>query len=259
MIEFAIIALVGLCGLCRLRGSDRRLRMALRRLDFGHRRAGDARLPDRRHLSGAGVPRLRETIFPARLRLVGGVPGGDRCHLLRQDRRPIFAHLARHLLRRRPRRADRLSSRAVPDGAPLDPGRPARPPHHRGRRRRARRCADQVAGGATRQRRPRRRRVRRPRRRAGAGDHRRPPEARHGRRPGRVRAPHPHRSGDLLAADLGRRPHPADAQEAVGAAGRHPAVRRIPTSCASGRAPTRISATSRCSTSSTSRSPTGTW
>ena len=42
------------------------------------------------------------------------------------------------------------------------------------------------------------------------------------RRPGRVRPPHPRRSGDLLAADLGGRPHPADAEEAVGAAGRHP-------------------------------------
>ncbi len=36
---------------------------------------------------------------------------------------------------------------------------------------------------------------------------------------------HTRRSGDLLAADLGREPHPADAQEAVGAAGRYPAVR----------------------------------
>ena len=36
-------------------------------------------------------------------------------------------------------------------------------------------------------------------------------------------------------------------------------VARIPTSCVSGRAPIPISATSRCSTSSTSRSPTGTW
>ena len=52
--------------------------------------------------------------------------------------------------------------------------------------------------------------------------------------------------------------HPADAQEALGAAGRHPPRRRIPTSCASARAPIPISATSRCSTCSTSRSPTGT-
>ena len=67
-----------------------------------------------------------------------------------------------------------------------------------------------------------RRRVRRPRRRSRADRLRRPPEARHGRRPRRVRAPHPRRSRDLLAADLGREPHPADAEEALGAAGRYP-------------------------------------
>ena len=37
----------------------------------------------------------------------------------------------------------------------------------------------------------------------------------------RILAPHPRRSCRLLAADLGRKPHPADAQKALGAADRH--------------------------------------
>ena len=38
----------------------------------------DAGAADRRRLSGAGVPRLREAIFPARLGLVGGLPDRHR-------------------------------------------------------------------------------------------------------------------------------------------------------------------------------------
>ena len=50
------------------------------------------------------------------------------------------------------------------------------------------------------------------------------PQARHRRRFRRIRTPHPHRSRDLLAADQRGKSHPRDAQEAVGAAGRHPPV-----------------------------------
>ena len=70
-----------------------------------------------------------------------------------------------------------------------------------------------------------RRRIRRPRRRPRATRAVRLSETRQRRRSGRIRPPHPRRSRDLLAADLGRKPHPADAQEALGAAGRHPARR----------------------------------
>ena len=84
---------------------------------------------------------------------------------------------------------------------------------------------DQRDRRPARQRRAHRRRVRRSRRRSLAHDRRRPPEARHRRRSGRIRPSYPHRSRDLLAADLGRGPHPPDAEEAVGAAGRHPARR----------------------------------
>ena len=112
MIEFALIALVGLvvylAYVVPIDGFEWHYVVAI----FGHRRAGDARLPGRRHLSGAGIPRLREAVFPPRLRLVGRVPDRDRRLLLRQDRRSVLARLAGQLLRRRPRRADRLSARA---------------------------------------------------------------------------------------------------------------------------------------------------
>ena len=150
--------------------------------------------------------------------------------------------------------------RAVPAGAALDPRRPARPPHRHRRRRRRRRSAD-------------RRRSRDQRdsdvRIVGLfddrGDDRSPhdcagvPQARHRRRSGRVRAPHARRSGDLLAADLGRGPHPADAQEAVGAAGRHPPLGAHQQAALPPALLFLSSATCRCSTCSTGRSPTGTW
>ena len=54
------------------------------------------------------------------------------------------------------------------------------------------------------------------------GHLRRQPEARQGRRHRRIRAPHPHRPRAVRAADLGRDAHSRNAEEAVGAAGRHP-------------------------------------
>ena len=145
--------------------------------------------------------------------------------VLRQGRRSVLARLARQLLRRRAGGAARLSAARCSCWCGA------------GRARAGSTAAPSIVGGgdrgealiealraAARLRRPHGRRVRRPRRRPLAGDDRRPPQARHRRRAGRVRAPHPRRPGDLLAADLGRGPHPADAQEALGAAGRHPAV-----------------------------------
>ena len=212
----------GLRGLCR---SGRRLRMALRRRDLRHRHAGDAGLPGGRHLPGAGLPRLRKAVFPARVRVVGRFPARDQRDVLRQGRSGVLARVARHVLRRRSDRAGRFPARAVSPGAPMDARGPARPPHRGGRRRRTRQCADQIARVAERFRRPHRRHVRRSGRRSlprlGCG----PSEAGHRGRSCRVRTPHPRRSGDLLAADLGRGPHSADAQEAVGASGRHPACR----------------------------------
>ncbi len=68
--------------------------------------------------------------------------------------------------------------------------------------------ADRRPAGAGRQRRAHRRPVRRSQRRALAADLRRPLQARHRRRSRRIRAAHAHRSRDLLAADLRRKPHP---------------------------------------------------
>src|SRR6202451_505532 len=111
---------------------------------------------------------------------------------------------------------------ALPPGRALDAAGPARPPHRRGRRRPERPDAAQVACRAARFRRPRHRRVRRSRRRPQPRRLRRRSQSRHGRRYRRVRAKNPRRSRDLFAADRRRRPHPAHAQEAVGAAARHP-------------------------------------
>ena len=72
---------------------------------------------------------------------------------------------------------------------------------------------------------PRARRVRRPQRRSRAGDLRRQPKARQGRRHRRIRPPHPRRPRAVRAADLGGDAHSRNAEEAVGAAGRHPPVR----------------------------------
>ena len=260
MIEFALIVLVGLAiyvaYVVPIDGFEWHYVARHPR----HRRARDAGVPGRRHLPGAGVPRLREAVFPARLGLVGGVPASSSAS--RSSPRPatssrasgsapstsvgllvlIAFRRALFLLVRRWTREGRLDRRTVIVGA-----------DERGE------ALIDVARRAARLRRPHHRRVRRPQRRPLADRRRRPAEARHRRRPRRVRPPHPHRSRDLLAADHGREPHPADAQEAVGAAGRHPARRAHRTSCGSARAPIPTSATCRCSTSSTSRSPTGTW
>ncbi len=215
--------LVGLADLPRLRGSARRLRVVLPRSP------------------SSPSPRLRLLAFQAAdIYQVQAFRGYEKQYfrlasawsvvflivigivVLRQGRRPVLARLARQLLCRRAARADRLPPRAVPPGAALDPqGRLDRRAVVVGGGEK-RRGADQGAPAQTRFRRPRRRRVRRPRRRALAHSGLRAPQARHRRRPRRVRPPHPHRSRDLLAADLGGGAHPADAQEAVGAAGRHP-------------------------------------
>ncbi len=154
------------CGVRSLCRSGRRLRMALRRRDLRHRHAGAAGVPGGRRLPGAGLPRLREAVLPAGLRVVGRFPAGDRRDVLRQGRSGIFPRVARHVLRRRSDRAGRFPARAVSAGAPMDARGPARPAHRGGRRRRTRQCADQIARVAERFRHPHRRRVRRSRRRA---------------------------------------------------------------------------------------------
>ena len=69
--------------------------------------------PGGRHLSDPGVPRPREAIYAARLRLVGGVSDRYQRLVLRQSRRPILPRLARLVLCARPVRADRLPPWAV--------------------------------------------------------------------------------------------------------------------------------------------------
>ena len=121
------------CGLRRVCRAELRLRLVLLRRHFRHCALGDAGLPGRRHLSGAGLPRAREAVHAARLRLVGGVSDRHQCFVLRQGRRPILARVARRVLCARPVRADRFPARAVPSGPALDQGGPARPPHGGGR------------------------------------------------------------------------------------------------------------------------------
>ena len=160
----------------RLRGAARRFRVALCRRHCRHRRACDARVPGRRHLPGAGVSRLREAVFPARLGVVGGVSRRHRRDVLRQGRRPVLARLARQasmsrassrciafrrvlfLLVRRWTQQGRLDRRTVVVGADesgealieaLDGAARLRRAHHRRvrRPRRRPRAAADAAGG----------------------------------------------------------------------------------------------------------------
>ena len=109
MVEFALVVLVGIALYASICRRCHRADLALSRRRLRHRCAVDARLPDRRHLPGAGVPRPREAVHAARVGLVGGLPDRHRRLVLRQGRRDVFARLARHLLRRRTCRADRLA------------------------------------------------------------------------------------------------------------------------------------------------------
>ena len=102
--------------------------------------------------------------------------------------------------------------------------RPARPPHHHRRLRPERREADRGAQGPGRFGHRHSRRVRRPQRQPRARYLRRQPETRQGRRHRRIRPPHPHRPRAVRAADLGGDADSRNAEEAVGAAGRHPPV-----------------------------------
>ena len=225
MAEFALIVLVGIAVFALYLSARRRSDLALRRRDLRHRPAVDVRLPDRRYLPGAGLPRSREAIHAAGLGLVGRVPDRDRRFVLRQSRRDVLARLARQLLRQRPGGADDVAAAIVSAGAQMDARRPPHPPHRDRRRRRARRTRHRRTAAAKGFRRQDHRPVRRPRRRSQQHGLRRRAQTRRGRRPGRVRPPHARRSGDLFAADFSRRPHSADAEEIVGAAGRHPARR----------------------------------
>ncbi len=225
MAEFALVMLVGLAIYAIYLGPESEAVRALFRRHLRHRRVVDAGVPDRRHLPGAGLPRLREAVHAAGLGVVGGLPRRHRRLVLLQDRRDVLARLARLVLCLRPVRAHRLAQGSVLRRAQMDARRPPHPPHGDRRRRRARRQGDRRTAQAEGFRRRDHRLLRRPQRRPRRRRMRRPAQARQRRRPGRVRPPHPRRPGDLLAADRGGRPHPADAEEAVGAAGRHPARR----------------------------------
>ena len=182
------------------------------------RRALDARVPDRRHLPGAGVPRPREAIHAAGLGLVGRVPDRHRRIVLRQSRRRCSrasgsapSTSSASLALGRPTQALFFA------GAQLDARRPPRPPHRHRRRRRARRALIDALQPAGRRRHRDRRRVRRPQRRP-----LRPTTAPASPSSARVddlvefAPPHPRRPRDLLAADHGGRPHPADAARSCG-------------------------------------------
>ena len=125
---------------------------------------------------------------------------------------------------RRPGGADRRTSVLARDDARLGTRRPARPPHHRGRLRPERRETDRGAQGPGRFGHRHSRRVRRPQRQPRARYLRRQPETRQGRRHRRIRPPHPRRPRAVRAADLGGDAHSRNAEEIVGAAGRHPPV-----------------------------------
>ena len=100
-----------------------------------------------------------------------------------------------------------------------------RPPHHHRRLRPERRKAGRGAQGPGRFGHRYPRRVRRPQRRPRARDLRRQPETRQGRRHRRIRPPHPRRPRAVRAADFGGDADSRNAEEIVGAAGRHPAFR----------------------------------
>ena len=93
--EFALSSWSALRSM-RLLAVDGRADLALSRRNVRHRAVVDARLPDRRHLPGAGVPRLRKAIHAACFGLVGRLPDRHRRIVLRQSRRHVLACLARH-------------------------------------------------------------------------------------------------------------------------------------------------------------------
>ena len=91
-------------GLRLVRGPARWFRLALCVRNREHCGTCDTGVPDRRHLSGAGVPRPRKAIFPVDGGLVRRLSHRHRRDFLRQGRRPVFAGVAWQLLR------DRVSS-----------------------------------------------------------------------------------------------------------------------------------------------------
>ena len=135
------------------------------RRNLRHRAAVDARLPDRRYLPGAGLPRLREAIHAARFGLVGRVSDRDRRIVLCQSRRHVLARLARHATISVGLAAlIAVAPACVPARAQMDTRRPAQPPHGHCRRRRCRRGRDRGIAAAEGHRRRHHRPVRRSRR-----------------------------------------------------------------------------------------------
>ena len=200
--------------LCRLRRADARLRLVLSRRHRRHRPHCHSRVPGRRHLSRAGAsaaPSAKSSGSPPRGRSSSCARHRDR--LLRQVRR-LFSRVwlaAFYGVGLVVLVAIRVA-RCRHHGAPLDPRRPPRPARRRRRRRRGRRAARQRArrrratptSASRRVRRPRRRPLAAPRvggfAKLGTVD-----DLVEFARRTRVDLVH------LLAADLGRGAHPADA------------------------------------------------
>jgi hypothetical protein len=187
-------------------------------------RAGDAgrrRVADGRPLRHPRLPHPCRPVRPALPRLVPGLPRGGRHRLLPQGRRGPLPRLARRLVSLRPGGADRPAHRARPGRAHLVARRTPAAPRRRGRRRRAGGGTDPLHPRPVRFGRDHLRHLRRPHRRSFAGPC--GPCAESTTLSNSPAAPAS--ISCIRAADLGGKPHSRHAEEAVGAAGRHPPVR----------------------------------
>ncbi len=222
--DFVLLSLVGVALYFGYVGAARRLPLGIYRVDLRHGGGRGDLLPGRRHLRGEmfrgqlrQMTRMISSWAFVFLLFIGASflakLGGEVSRLWLSAF--FFVGLAALI-------AERLF--AARDGAQLGASGPARPPHHHRRLRQERREAVEALKTQDDTDIARARRVRRPQRQPRAGYLRRQPETRQGRRHRRIRPPHPRRPRAVRAADLGRDPHPRDAEEAVGAAGRHPPV-----------------------------------
>ena len=223
--DFVLLSFIGVALYLGYVAPSQRLSLGIYRGHFRHDRDRGDLLPGFRYLRSAGVSRPAPADDADDFVLGVRVPAVHRRFVLRQTRQRGIAALALGIFLCRPGGADRRTPVPARDGARLGAPGPARPPHHHRRLRSERRKAGRGAQrpGRFRHRHPRR--VRRPQRQPRARYLRRQPETRQGRRHRRIRPPHPHRPRAVRAADLGGDAHSRNAEEAVGAAGRHPAFR----------------------------------
>ncbi len=99
LVELALIVIVGAVAYAAYVVPIEGFAWRYCRCDRLDRRAGNARIPDCRHLSGAGVPGYEKQYFRLASEWSLVFLLVDRGELLCQDRRPLFPDLARHLLR----------------------------------------------------------------------------------------------------------------------------------------------------------------